>query len=597
MAPRSGLRSSVAALVAGVLAATCLGAPPAAADTRRIVSGWLPGWDNQAALAATTANADLFNQTSPFWYTAKAAAGGVAISSSVTDATVASTVAALHAVGLPVVPSVADGSAARAMAAVLADPTSRGAHVSQLVALVVANGFDGIELDYEKFAFSDGSGTWASTRPNWVAFITELGTALHAVGKTLGLAIPPVYAAGQVGSSGYWVYDPAAIAGSIDSLEIMAYDYSVAAPGPIAPLAFVRKSLAYVATVVPPTKLRLGVPAYGRIWVARRADGSQAITGSCPTTALTGMKSFTAANAATYLAGVAGTPVTPTWSPDQGEQTVTFTRTYTGTNGAGAATSCEVQHVAWWVDTQGTLARIGIADEFGVAGVAFWHLAGVDQATWPAIRAYASGQTQTPTPTPTPSTPVTVVTLSAPASAPAGSRVSVAVRVTSSGGLPAGTRVTLQRRSTGSRKWVKVARANLDATGAASMLAKVGTAHANWRLKIPAATGRPAGLGTATTAVAAVISAKASKRAVPARARVKITGRVTPHARGIRVYLRRLVGGQWSPVRSARTTASGRVSFIVRLSEPRTAYRYRLETAKSSKRDAGASGEIVITTK
>ena len=57
----------------------------------------------------------------------------------------------------------------------------------------VSSGFDGIDLDYEGFAFSDGSASWPSTQPVWVAFVTELASALHAKGKLLSVTIPPTW--------------------------------------------------------------------------------------------------------------------------------------------------------------------------------------------------------------------------------------------------------------------------------------------------------------------------------------------------------------------------------------------------------------------
>ena len=139
--------------------------------------------------------------------------------------------------------------------------------------LVTVNGFDGIELDYEKFAFSDGTSTWATTRPAWVAFVTELGTALHGAGKQLALAVPPMYDGTYTSSSGYWVYDYAGVAPVVDSLRIMTYDYSVSRPGPISPLSFIRRTLAYAVTAFPAARIRMGLPAYGRLWTARGPTG------------------------------------------------------------------------------------------------------------------------------------------------------------------------------------------------------------------------------------------------------------------------------------------------------------------------------------
>ena len=50
---------------------------------------------------------------------------------------------------------------------------------------------------------------------------------LHADGRTLTVSVPPVYDGGQTDDSGYWVYDYGGIAPLVDTIRIMAYDYSI----------------------------------------------------------------------------------------------------------------------------------------------------------------------------------------------------------------------------------------------------------------------------------------------------------------------------------------------------------------------------------
>jgi hypothetical protein len=391
----------VLALVAGLAPSLSRPAPAAAEPGRStLVAGWLPSWATPASVASVEANPDLVGAASPFWYTARASGGSVAMSATVNATTMTSVLASLRSRGIPVVPSVADGSAARAMAALLADPGARARHVAQLVELAVANGYDGLELDYERFAFNDGRDTWPTTRPNWVAFVTELGNALHAAGKQLALAVPVIYDGNRSSSSGYWVYDYAAIAPVVDSLRIMTYDYSVSRPGPIAPLSFQRRTLDYAVSVFPASRIRLGIPAYGRLWTARRADGSPSITGTCPTTPkVPGTTSFTTAVAGSYLAGIAGAPPATSYDPTTGEARATFAKEYRGPDGKGGQTACVVDHVAWWVDAQGVAARMPLVAQYGLAGVAFWHFGGMDPASWAAMRTFATGWTA-PAPAP-----------------------------------------------------------------------------------------------------------------------------------------------------------------------------------------------------
>ncbi|MCX6432738.1 MAG: glycosyl hydrolase family 18 protein [Actinobacteria bacterium] len=268
-------------LLAAALFLAPLGAGTAAhADgpvPKRVASGWLPYWmttpSRPAGVTSAVQNADLFTDVSPFWYSATSAPGGgvqVKFNPNFSNAAANASWAMgqLKGAGLTVLPSIADGSGKGRMAKTLADPALRGQHVADIVSTVVNNGYDGIDLDYETFAFTDGSSSWAATSPNWTTFISELGAALHAQGKLLAVTIPPPCSTGGACSTrtGYWVYNITGIAPSVDRIRIMAYDYHVQGIGPIAPITWVRAIVAYSASIMDPAKLQIGVPTYGRAW-------------------------------------------------------------------------------------------------------------------------------------------------------------------------------------------------------------------------------------------------------------------------------------------------------------------------------------------
>ncbi|MBI1379089.1 MAG: hypothetical protein GC157_16655 [Frankiales bacterium] len=311
-------RTAVLALLATALVAGALSAPAGAATTqppRRIVTGWLPYWSSSTSTASVTANADLFTDVSPFWYTAQLSGTTSSIAQLVSSSSKATYLPQLKAAGVRVLPTITDGMGAHGMASTLASTTRRATFVNQIVSLVTSNGYDGIDLDFEGFAFNDGSSTWSTTRPNWVAFVRLLGTALHAQGKQLSIASPYLSSP----TTGYWVYDWAGIGPYIDRLRIMTYDYHVASPGPIAPMSWVDSVARFAVTQVPSGKVQIGVASYGRDWYTGTSY-SGGVVSSCPTTGLPGTSAqdvadlkaqmswsrvthtYTAAGAPSYLA-------------------------------------------------------------------------------------------------------------------------------------------------------------------------------------------------------------------------------------------------------------------------------------------------------
>ncbi len=246
----------------------------------RFISGWVPYWNaTQARVGfSNSANTAMFNDISPFFFSALPD-GTIGLVGSQTQLT--ATVQAAQSRGLTVLPSITDGSGKWMMATViLANTTSRTQHVNNIVNLVVSSGFDGIDLDYEGFAFTDGSASWATTRPVWVAFVAELAAALHANNKLLSVTIPPTWMDVNV-LRGYWVYDPQQMGVYADRVKLMVYDWSVSSPGPISPMSWVDRVIAYNDPIVPNHKLQLGVPVYGRNW-GRKVNANE----FCPDGAL-----------------------------------------------------------------------------------------------------------------------------------------------------------------------------------------------------------------------------------------------------------------------------------------------------------------------
>ena len=241
------------------------------------VGGWLPWFQTAKSrsdeLATIKAAGILFNEVSLFWYGARAD-GSIGVNGSPTA--LDPTAAAVHALGLLVIPTIADGTGPGVMRAILLDPTQRLNHEQQIVALVQSKGYDGIDLDYEVFAFGDHMSIADTGYVDaWVAFVTDISAMLHANGKLLSVTIPTVWqdqTTQGVVTRGSTFYAQSKIAAPVDRLRLMAYDFHVGSPGSIAPMSWVTKVMTYSTGVagVPASKLELGVPAYGRHWAVQK---------------------------------------------------------------------------------------------------------------------------------------------------------------------------------------------------------------------------------------------------------------------------------------------------------------------------------------
>ncbi len=413
--------------------------PAAAATPLRFVSGWIPVWNTAglASLQANQGNELVMVDPSPFNFSVTSS---TTFAMSATNSTNFTTVArALRAKGLPVIPALTDGMSGakeEGLAIMLRDEMD--VHVQAIVNRVMQGidgiAFDGIDLDYEGFAFDDSASSWGRTSPVWTEFVKRLGAALDAQGKLLSVTVP----VGVSPSTGYSVYNWRGIIPSIDRLRLMTYDYSWSSPGPVSPENWVKTTIDYVKGLVlelgrDPKMVQIGVPTYGRNWAT-------VVSGTCPASVL--QRSDPTMRTAQSLA--ASKAATPT-RHSSGEMTFTYDEQFTSTGtrlgavaapagtqavsaqrgqtvavGADAATAstplaapaaarmvpsfaapidsggltrakrlgmCTVRRTVFYADETTVTKRARMALDAGLGGIAIWAYGYESTALWPMLRA------------------------------------------------------------------------------------------------------------------------------------------------------------------------------------------------------------------
>ncbi|MFM8239423.1 MAG: glycosyl hydrolase family 18 protein, partial [Actinomycetota bacterium] len=129
----------------------------------------------------------------------------------------------LQSAGIKINASITDLGSATAgeLTDYLATSKRRTAYAELIADYASKAGVNGIDLDWENFAFNDGRDTWEATKPRWVEFIKVLHEKLSAKGLTLWATVPggvpPFTGTGAANpGTGYWVYAWQEIAPYVD---------------------------------------------------------------------------------------------------------------------------------------------------------------------------------------------------------------------------------------------------------------------------------------------------------------------------------------------------------------------------------------------
>ena len=534
---------------------------------RKILTGWIPYYSMKTSLPAALNNADLIKEVMPFWYTLKF--NGKTKTAYVSDLYVtgnpsipiATPLAAMRAAGFQIIPTITDGTEKLVLSNLLANPTSRTQIAKTLFDYVMVNNFDGIDLDFEGFAFVDGNTTWAKTAPSWVALVKELSGMLRANNKLLSVSTPYNFNPAER-QKGYTVYAWPQIAPYIDRLRIMTYDYSVSKVGPIGPLAWTEKTVAYAASIMPASKVYIGLAGYGRDWVTK-------VDGVCPAPFANAIK--VGAKAATFLMRNAATlaasyQVTPVFDQKFGEATFTYTKSYEGTTADGRSTICTATRTAWYQNAQSYKLRSELVAKYKLGGVTAWTLGMEEPLAMEAIRQTALGIS-----------PVKVISTLAvdKASALYGNSISITSQLNLEDKSPAANLpLRIEGKSATDATWRVLGSATTGVDGRFTTPILLGKSTA-LRIVTDGSWERAESLSNEISILIDRTISISAPGTVKAGSSFAIDGVVRPRISGAQLSLMKFSAGTWKKVGTAITNEQGAFAFAVD-KEPRQVARYQI---------------------
>lgn len=238
---------------------------------------------------------------------------------------------------LMVVTNIFDGTfSTEVLSQILADPDARERLISNILYELDSKGYYGLNLDMEYISPDD--------RESYNAFLGDISERLHSRGYILVTALAPKYRADQQGIL-YEAHDYPVQGKYADYVIIMTYEwgYTYSAPMSVQPIDEVRKVLSYAVSAIPSQKILMGMPNYGYDWTLPYTRGTAAQSVGFLT--------------ATELALQHGSEI----DYDERTQTPYFNYTENGT-----------RHVVWFDDPRSVNAKLGLVEEFDLAGVSYW---------------------------------------------------------------------------------------------------------------------------------------------------------------------------------------------------------------------------------
>lgn len=229
----------------------------------------------------------------------------------------------------------------------LTDPVVRQRSQQGIIEKVEQYGAAGVQLDFEAVP--------RELRHELTSYVADLAAELHAIGKTISMAVP-AKPDDMPWNDWNGAFDYPALGEVLDQMYIMAYDehYAGGPPGPVASLPWTESVIRYAISVMPSKKIVLGLPGYGYDW---GPNGGRAFGTDYMKRRLVDLEAEIE------------------WNPIVGENVATYVLD-------------DEPHTVWFPDERSLAAKLELAEQYNLKGVALWRLGLETREYWDALAVF-----------------------------------------------------------------------------------------------------------------------------------------------------------------------------------------------------------------
>ncbi len=240
-----------------------------------------------------------------------------------------------------------EGFSSDITAAVLNDEEIQEALLNNIIEVLEAKNYYGLDIDFEYLYPED--------REDYNEFLRKTVKRLSELGYIVVTSLAPKISADQEGIL-YEAHDYPVHGELVDHVILMTYEwgYTFGPPLPVAPINEVRKVLNYAVTVIPREKILMGVPNYGYDWTLpyRRGTSARVVSNT----------------GAVDLARREGVAI----QYDEVAQ-APFIRYYDDEG---------KQHIVWFDDARSINAKLGLVNDYDLGGVSYWTIGKYFPQNW-----------------------------------------------------------------------------------------------------------------------------------------------------------------------------------------------------------------------